>query len=127
MNDAVTYLLRRGARFYLAIYDLAMGLGPKWGPVALGYGPIVVALCAFLLKERLIDPWLDPGTATVSLFVLFGLCGPLMHVGTKIVTERMHRAQQGRWPASADIRFDRDGPNSPTMHWVEVVREWSRE
>ena len=127
MNDAVTYLLRRAARPYLAIYDAAMRLGLKWGAIALGYGPVVVGICAFLLKSRLIDPWIDPGLATVGLFVLFGLAGPLMHVGTRIVTENMHRSRQGLWPASVDSRFDRHGPISPTMHWVGMVREWSRE
>ena len=120
-------LLRWLARPYLAIYDLAMRLGPKWGPVALGYGPIALAIAAFLLKAQSLDRWIDPGTATVGIFVLFALCGPLMHVGTKIVTENLHRARHGRWPASADIRFYRDGKVSPTMHWVAMVREWSRD
>ena len=126
MNDAVTYLLRRAARPYLAIYDAAMRLGPKWGAIALGYGPVVVGICAFLLKDRLLDPWLGPGTATIGLFVLFGLCGPLLNVGTKIVTENLQKSKHGQWPASADPRFDRHGPVSPTMVWVENVRVWSR-
>ena len=120
-------LLRWLARPYLAIYDLAMRLGPKWGPVALGYGPIALAIAAFLLKAQLLDPWIDPGTATVAIFLAFALTGPLMHVGTRIVTENLHRTRQGHWPASADARFDRNGPISPTMHWVNMVREWSRD
>ena len=120
-------LLRWLARPYLALYDLAMVLGAKWGPVVLGYGPIALAIAAFLLKAQSLDRWMDPGTATVGIFVVFALCGPLMHIGTKIVTENLHRARQGRWPASADIRFNRDGPISPTMHWVNMVRDWSRD
>ena len=126
-DDVKTMLLRLTARVYLGIYDLAMRLGPKWGAVTLGYGPVVIAVCAFLLKSRLIDPWIDPGLATVGLFVLFGLAGPLMHVGTRIVTENMHRSRQGLWPASVDSRFDRHGPISPTMHWVGMLKLWSRE
>ena len=102
-----------------------MRLGPKWGPVALGYGPVVLFICAFLLKSRLLDPWIDPGTATVGLFVLFALCGPLLNVGTKIVTENLHKSRVGEWPATADPRFDRKGKVSPTMAWVEGVRQWS--
>ena len=118
-------LLRPLARPYLAIYDAAMRLGPKWGPIALGYGPVVVAIAAFLLKDRLLDPWMDPTTATVLIFVLFALCGPLLNVGTKIVTENLLKGRVGEWPATADARFDRKGKVSPTMVWVEVVRAWS--
>jgi hypothetical protein len=119
-------LLRAAARPYLAIYDLAMRLGPKWGPIALGYGPVVVGILAFVFKDRLLDPFMDPDTATVVIFLAFALCGPLMHVGTRIVTERLFRARNGQWPASPDPRFDRFGAVSPTVQWVEVVREWSR-
>ena len=121
-----TSLLRPLARPYLGIYDAAMRLGPKWGPVALGYGPIVVAIVAFLLKDRLLDPIMDPGSATILIFVLFALCGPLMNVGTKIVTENMHKSRMGEWPATNAPRFDRKGPVSPTMLWVEGMRVWSR-
>lgn len=107
---------------YLAIYDAAMRLGPKWGPVALGYGPVVVAIIAFLLKDSLLDPVMNPTAATILIFVLFALCGPLMNVGTKIVTENLHKGRTGEWPAMADPRFDRRGKVSPTMAWVEGMR-----
>lgn len=126
MTTPMSPLLRPLARPYLAIYDAAMRLGPKWGPVALGYGPVALAIAAFLLKARLLDPWMDPGTATVLIFVLFALCGPLLNVGTKIVTERLHKGRMGEWTATGDPRFDRKGKVSPTMAWVEGVRVWSR-
>ncbi len=113
-------------RPYLAIYDAAMRLGPKWGPVTLGYGPVVVAIAAFLAKDRLLDPIMDPGSATVLIFVAFALCGPLMNVGTKIVTENLHKARMGEWPATPNPGFDRRGKASPTMLWVEAMRDWSR-
>lgn len=113
-------------RPYLALYDAAMRLGPKWGPVMLGYGPVVVAVAAFLLKDRLLDPVMDPGSATVLIFVVFALCGPLMNVGTKIVTENLHKARMGEWPATPHPGFDRKGKTSPTMLWVEAMRDWSR-
>ena len=126
MEQIVPQLLRGVARPYLAIYDLAMRLGPKWGSVALGYGPVVLGIGAFLLKARLLDPVMAPGTATVGLFVLFGLCGPLLNVGTKIVAENMQKGRTGEWPPTGDLRFDRKGTVSPTMAWVEGVRVWSR-
>ena len=120
-------LLRGVARPYLAIYDAAMRLGPKWGAVVLGYGPVVLAILAFVFKAQLLDPLMNPDTATVAIFLTFALTGPLLHVGTRIVTERMFRARQGQWPASVDPRFDRSGPLSPTMLWVDTVKEWVRE
>ena len=126
MNPTLAALLRPLSGPYLAIYDGAMRLGPKWGAVALGYGPVVVAIAAFLLKDRLLDPVMDPGTATVLIFVLFALCGPLMNVGTKIVTENLHRNRTGSWPASANRGLDPKGKVSPTMAWVEGVRAWRR-
>ena len=125
MNTALAPILRLLARPYLPIYDAAMRLGPKWGPIALGYGPVMLAILAFVFKDRLLDPVMNPDTATVVIFVAFALTGPLLHVGTRIVTERLFRARNGQWPASADPRFDRFGAVSPTMLWVEVVREWS--
>ena len=116
-------LLLVAGRVYLPVYDAAMRLGPKWGPVALGYGPLALAILAFLFKAQLLDPWMDPGTATVVIFVLFALCGPIMHVGTKILAERMTRVSKGLWPGSADPRFDRLGKVSPTEHWGEMMRE----
>jgi hypothetical protein len=104
-----------------------MRLGPKWGPAALGYGPILLVICGFLLKSRLIDPWIDPGLGTLALFVLFGLMGPLVNIGTRIVTETMQKTRHGQWSASADPHFDRNGPVSPTAHWVEMVRDWTRD
>lgn len=116
-------LVRLVGRVYLPVYDAAMRLGPKWGPVALGYGPLALAILAFLFKGQLLDPWMDPGTSTVAIFVAFALTGPVMHVGTKILAERMTRASKGLWPASPDPRFDRLGQVSPTEHWVEMLRE----
>jgi hypothetical protein len=115
-------LLRLLLRPYLAIYDAAMRLGPTWGPVALGYGPILVAIVAFLLKDRMLDPIMDPTAATILIFVLFALCGPLMNIGTKIVTENLHKGRMGEWPATGDPKFDRKGKASPTMVWVEGMR-----
>jgi hypothetical protein len=107
---------------YLALYDAAMRLGPKWGPIALGYGPIVVAIIAFLLKDSLLDPIMEPTYATILIFVLFALFGPVMNIGTRIVTENMHKGRTGEWPANGDPRFDRQGKVSPTMVWVEGFR-----
>jgi hypothetical protein len=118
--------LRPLMRPYIAIYDAAMRLGPKWGPLTLGYGPIVVAIIAFLLKDRLLDPVMDETSATILIFVLFAMCGPLMNIGTKIVTENLHRGRMGEWPPTGDPRFDRKGTASPTMVWVEEMRVWSR-
>jgi hypothetical protein len=95
--------------------------------VALGYGPVTVAILAFLFKAQILDPWMDPDTATVAIFVIFALFGPAMHVGTRILAERMTRRAHGIWPASADPRFSRLGEVSPTEHWVSVVREWVKE
>ena len=120
-------LLRWAARPYLAIYDAAMRLGPKWGAVALGYGPVVVAILAFVFKAPLLDRVMDPDSATVAIFLIFALTGPVMHVGTRIVTERLFRARNGHWPASVDPRFDRSGPASPTMLWVETLKDWARD
>lgn len=103
-----------------------MRLGPKWGPVALGYGPVALGIAAFLLKSRLLDPVMDPGTATILIFVLFALCGPLLNIGTKMVTENLHRGRTGEWPGIASPGFDRKGKVSPTTVWVEGVRAWSR-
>ncbi len=119
-----TTLLRPFARPYLALYDAAMRLGPKWGPVTLGYGPIVVAILAFLLKDSVLDPVMDPTVATVLIFVVFAMFGPVMNVGTKIVTENMHKARMGEWPPNGDPRFDRKGAVSPTMASVEAMRAW---
>lgn len=116
-------LIRLAGRLYLPVYDAAMRLGPKWGPLALGYGPLALAILAFLFKAQLFDTWMDPGTATVAIFVAFALTGPIMHVGTKILAERMTRGAKGVWPGSADPRFDRLGKVSPTEHWVEMLRE----
>jgi hypothetical protein len=116
-------LVRLAGRVYLPVYDAAMRLGPKWGPITLGYGPLALAILAFLFKGQLLDPWMDPDMATVAIFVLFALTGPVMHVGTKILAERMTRASKGLWPGSADPRFDRLGKVSPTEHWVEMLRE----
>lgn len=116
-------LLRPLLRPYLAIYDAAMRLGPKWGPIALGYGPILLAIVAFLLKDRLLDPIMDETSATILIFVLFALCGPLMNIGTKIVTENMHKGRMGEWPPNGDPTFDRKGKVSPTMVWVEEMRK----
>jgi hypothetical protein len=116
-------LLRPFLRAYLAIYDAAMRLGPKWGPIALGYGPILLAIVAFLLKDSLLDPIMDETSATILIFVLFALCGPLMNIGTKIVTENMHKGRMGEWPPNGDPKFDRKGKVSPTMAWVEEMRK----
>lgn len=116
-------LVRLAGRVYLPVYDAAMRLGPKWGPITLGYGPLALAILAFLFKGQLLDPWMDPGTSTVAIFLAFALTGPVMHVGTKILAERMTRASKGLWPGSADPRFDRLGKVSPTEHWVEMLRE----
>jgi hypothetical protein len=116
-------LIRLAGTIYLPAYDAAMRLGPKRGPVALGYGPLALAVAAFLLKARLLDPWMDPVSATWVIFIAFALTGPLMHVGTKILAERMTRASKGVWPGSADPRFDRLGKLSPTEHWVSMLRE----
>jgi hypothetical protein len=123
---ALTPLLRLLCRPYLALYDLAMRLGPKWGPVALGYGPVVIGIAAFLLKSRLLDPIMDPGHATILIFALFLLSGPLMNVGTKIVTENLHKGRTGAWPGVAAPGYDPRGKVSPTMAWVEGMRVWSR-
>jgi len=120
-------LLRLLARPYLVMYDLAMRLGPKWGPVALGYGPVLLGILAFVFKGQLLDPLMNSDTATITIFLVFALTGPLMHVGTRILTERMHRSHNGEWPASADPRLNRKGEISPTMLWVQTVREWARE
>jgi len=119
----MTPFLRLLTRPYLAIYDAAMRLGPKWGAIALGYGPIVVAIIAFLLKDSLLDPVMDPTQATILIFVLFAMCGPLMNIGTKIVTENLHKGRTGEWPATAGQGFDRRGKISPTMAWVEAMRQ----
>lgn len=120
-------LIRLAGRTYLPVYDAAMRLGPKWGPLALGYGPLLLAVLAFLFKAQLLDPWMDPDTATVAIFLAFALTGPVMHVGTKILAERMTRGAKGVWPASGDPRFDRLGQISPTQHWVEMLREELRQ
>lgn len=116
-------LIRLAGRLYLPVYDAVMRLGPKWGPLALGYGPLALAILAFLFKAQLLDPWMDPDAATVAIFVAFALTGPVMHVGTKILAERMTRASKGVWPGSSDPRFDRLGKVSPTEHWVQMLRE----
>jgi hypothetical protein len=46
-----------------------------------------------------------------------------MNIGTKIVTENMHKGRMGEWPANGDPRFDRKGKVSPTMVWVEEMRK----
>lgn len=116
-------LVRMAGRVYLPLYDAAMRLGPKAGPLALGYGPLALAILAFLFKGALLDPWMDPDSATVAIFLAFALTGPVMHVGTKILAERMTRNSRGVWPASSDPRFDRLGKLSPTEHWVEMLRD----
>ena len=121
-----TSLLRPFVRPYLALYDAAMRFGPKWGPVLLGYGPIVVAIVAFLLKDRLLDPVMNPTVATVLIFDVFAMFGPVMNVGTKIVTENLHKARTGEFPANGDPKFNRKGPVSPTMASVEAMRAWHK-
>lgn len=119
-------LIRLAGSIYLPVYDAAMRLGPKRGPVALGYGPLALAVLAFLFKGQLFDRWLGPDTATVVIFVAFGLTGPLMHVGTRILAERMARASKGAWPGPSAEGFNPQGAVSPTEHWVERLREGLR-
>ena len=120
-------VLRPAARVYLAIYDLCLRFGPGRGAVLLGYGPVVLGVGAFLLKPVLLDPWLDSGATTIALFLLFGLCGPVINVGTKIVAENLHKRRHGRWPDTGAVRIDPQGAVSPTMAWVEAVRAWAKD
>jgi hypothetical protein len=120
-------LMRPAARVYLAIYDLCLQFGPGRGAVLLGYGPVILGVCAFLLKPVLLDPWLDSGATTIALFVLFGLCGPVINIGTRIVAENLHRRRHGRWPDTGAFPIDPLGPVSPTMAWVEAARAWAKE
>jgi hypothetical protein len=123
----LTLILRLLARPYLGIYDVAMRLGPIWGPIALGYGPVVLGILAFVFKDRILDPVMDPDTATLAIFLAFAVCGPVMHVGTRIVAENLHHRRNGTWPATGGPGFNRKGTDSPTMVWVEAVKGWSRE
>jgi hypothetical protein len=91
----------------------------------LGYGPILLAICAFLLKPWALDPWMGNGPATFTIFATFALLGPLMHIGSKILAETLHKRRTGQWPRTAVVGFDTGGSASPTMVWVEMVREWS--
>ena len=92
--------------------------------MARSWSASVRAILAFVFKAQLLDPVMNPATATVAIFLTFALTGPLLHVGTRIVTERLFRARNGQWPSSVDPRFDRFGAVSPTMLWVETVRDW---
>lgn len=110
-----TPLGRAVARAYLVVYDLAMRLGTVPGALVLGYGPILLAIAAFLVKTAVFDPWLGSSGATLAIFVAFATFGPLMNTGSKIVTEIMQLRRQGAWPGDL-----------PTLQRIEALRAWSK-
>lgn len=127
MPAVLTTLLRHIVPAYLWVYDLCLPLGPLRGPIVLGYGPILLGIAAFLVKPWALDPWLGNGAATFTIFAAFALMGPLMHIGSKILAEVLHKRRTGQWPRTAVVGFDTGGSASPTMVWVEMVRDWSKD
>lgn len=109
------------ARLYLALYDAAMRLGPMPGALLIGYGPILLAIAAFLVKTPVFDPWLGQTGATLAIFIAFATFGPLMNTGSKIVTEILHHRRKGAWPGEAP------GPEAlaPSMRRIEALRAWA--
>ncbi|NBZ86941.1 hypothetical protein [Stagnihabitans tardus] len=117
--------LGRGiARFYLALYDLAMRLGPLRGALVIGYGPILAAILVFLVKTPLLDPVFGATGATLFIFVVFAAFGPLMNTGSKVVTEIVHFRRKGAWPGAGPL--DRPAAMAPTMQRIEALRIWAR-
>lgn len=117
--------LGRGmARFYLALYDLAMRLGPLPGALVIGYGPILLAILAFLVKTPLLDPWFGASGATLFIFVVFAAFGPLMNTGSKVVTEILHFRRKGAWPGAGPL--ERPAALAPTMARIETLRIWAK-
>lgn len=118
-------VVRRLVWAYLWIYDQALRLGALRGALLLGYGPIALAILAFAVKSATLDPLIGSGGATVVIFALFALCGPLMNAGTKIAAEHWQKSRSGQWPATTLAGFDKAGSLSPTMAGVEKVRHWA--
>lgn len=127
MPPVLIAILRRIVPAYLWVYDRCLPLGPILGPVVLGYGPILLGICAFLVKSPTLDPLMGNGAATFTIFAVFALLGPLMHVGSKILAETLHKRRTGQWPRTGLVGFDTGGRASPTMVWVEMVRDWSKD
>lgn len=103
-------------RAYLVPYDLAMRLGVLPGALVIGYGPILLAIAAFLVKTPVFDPWFGTSGATLAIFLAFAAFGPLMNVGSKAVTEIMQLRREGRWP----------GP-VPVLTRIEALRAWANQ